>query len=379
MMCLRQFLLFLILLPFPTAPPILMILITVLMWIKLRPCIYCSVLLVIVFTSSCNTGFMSLSFPDHTTPLWIQETQQNATLPGNGTQLVLAKNETDLVYASPVPNRCWCDLNQGRLLWPVLNGYRYLDWKLHPKVKEDLKKWRIQRNTSGFPTRTEEAKPEPLLEIPVETPIADKIPEWPTSTSWWQRLSFKRATQLTAVTPSRTEAYDPQVPEDPYHEDPLMNWDGTTTDAELEMETLAPTSSSQIGAFVSPAAASWWSSWTRPRYDLRMHGIGMVVDFGLTRSEEDVKEEVMEMLDWREKQLAQRQEKAVEDEVEGFNEKSEGTSAATEPSTDTVTMVTESSTNSLDDKVADSAQSQPSRTAHWLSRFLGRRETAEEL
>jgi hypothetical protein len=44
MMCLRQFLLFLILLPFPTAPPLLMFMIAGLMWVKLRPCIYCSIL-----------------------------------------------------------------------------------------------------------------------------------------------------------------------------------------------------------------------------------------------------------------------------------------------------------------------------------------------
>lgn len=282
--------------------------------------------LVIVFTSSCNTGFMSLSFPDASTPLWIQDTQQNATLPGNGTQLMLPKNETELVYAAPVPNRCWCDLNNGRLLWPVLTGYRYLDGKLNPKVKEDLKQWRIQRNSTGFPTRTEEAEPEPSMQIPAQTPIIEEIVEEPTSTSWWRRLPFKSSQQPTPVAPSRTEAYDPRVPEDPYHEDPLMNWDGTTPASEVETEAPTPTSSSHIGGFITPAAASWWSSLMRSRYDLRVHGIGMVVDFGLTRTEEDVKEEVMEMIDWRERQRVKSQEKTVEEDVEkGANGESKET------------------------------------------------------
>lgn len=258
---------------------------------------------------------MSLSFPDASTPLWIQDSTQNATLPGNGTQLVLPKNETELVYAAPVPNRCWCDLNNGRLLWPVLTGYRYMDGKLNPKVKEDLKEWRRQRNATGFPTRTEEAEPEPSLEIPVESPIIEAAHEEPMPRSWWHRLSFKRTEHPAPVTPSRTEAYDPIAPEDPYHEDPLMNWDGTTPVSEVEPEAAKPTQSSHIASFITPAAASWWSSPARSRYDLRMHGIGMVVDFGLTRTEKDVKEEVMEMLDWRQRQRG-RNETEVEQEAE---------------------------------------------------------------
>lgn len=258
---------------------------------------------------------MSLSFPDVSTPLWIQDIQQNSTLPGNGTQFVLPKNETELVYAAPVPNRCWCDLNNGRLLWPVLTGYRYLDGKLNPKVKEDLKQWRIQRNTTGFPTRTEEAEPEPSMEISAQTSRIEEIPEEPTPTSWWRRLPFKNSRQPTPVTPSRTEAYDPRVPEDPYHEDPLMNWDGTTPAFEPETEAPTPTSSSHIGAFITPAAASWWSSLLRSRYDLRVHGIGMVVNLGLTRTEEDVREEVMEMLDWRERHRGKSQGKTMEEDV----------------------------------------------------------------
>lgn len=338
---------------------------------------------------------MSLSFPDASTPLWIQDPAKNSTLPGNGTQLVLPKNETELVYAAPVPNRCWCDLNNGRLLWPVLTGYRYLDSKVNDKkVKEDLKEWRRQRNATGFPTRTDEPEPEPLLEIPVEPSTTEEALEEATPTSWWRRIPFKRSEKSRPVVPSRTEAYDPQVPEDPYNEDPLMNWDGTTPVSEVEPEVATPTQSSHIGSFITPDASSWWSSLARSRYDLRMHGIGMVVDLGLTRTEEAVKEEVMEMLDWRERKRGESLLEEVEEEVNEEVEVKEEVVEQLLPSTgelisaiilrsdclidhpvEPIAQPTESAASGI----TENAQSQPTPKAHWLSRFLGRRVPIEEL
>ncbi|KAJ9093502.1 hypothetical protein QFC20_007105 [Naganishia adeliensis] len=330
MMCLRQFLLFLVLLPFPTAPPILMIMIAGLMWVKLKPCIYCSILvspsldeasmklikepqLVVVFSSSCNTGFMSLSFPDATTPFWIREPTTNSSLPGEG-QLVLQKNETEIVYAAPIPNRCWCDLNNGRLLWPVLSGYRYLDGKISDKrVKEDLRQWRDRRDAAlELPSRTQDTEADLTPEAPVEpsSTTTSFQAEETRAPSWWGRLAFKQTNPTASVRPSGTDAYDPLVPEDPYHEDPLMNWDGVSAVPAGGAPILAE--STHTTPLLSPSAASWWSSLVRSRYDLRLHGIGMVVDFGLTRTEEHVKEEIMQMLDWK----ARRRPDEVLEEVE---------------------------------------------------------------
>jgi hypothetical protein len=332
---------------------------------------------------------MSLSFPDASTPLWIQDPAKNSTLPGNGTQLVLPKSETELVYAAPVRNRCWCDLNNGRLLWPVLTGYRYLDGKVNDKkIKEDLSEWRRQRNTTGFPTRTDEPEPESLLEIPVESSTTEEAPEEPTSTSWWRRRPFKRFEKPAPVTPSRTEAYDPQVPEDPYHDDPLMNWDGTTPVSEVEAEAVTPTQSSHIASFVTPTASSWWPSLARSRYDLRMHGIGMVVDFGLTRTEEAVKEEVMEMLDWRERKRAESlpeevqeeaKEEVVEEPIPSTGETIWGRIAVSDCLTARSTVSIAQFMELKLPSITDIAQSQPTPKPRWLSRFLGRKEPIEEL
>lgn len=245
---------------------------------------------------------MSLSFPDASTPFWIQDGNVNSTLPGSG-QLILQKNETELAYAAPVPNRCWCDLNNGRLLWPVLSGYRYLDGKINDKkVKEDLRQWRKQRNAIG--TSTEDAEPPSTPEAPVEpSRIASSFEEQAThAPSWWARLVSKQTKPSASMQPSGTEAYDPLVPEDP-HDDPLMNWDGSSA---VPADTPAPTETTRPTPLLSPAAATWWSSLARSRYDLRLNGIGMVVDLGLTRTEANVKEEVMEMLDWKERQRADR-------------------------------------------------------------------------
>lgn len=257
---------------------------------------------------------MSLSFPDAMTPLWIQEPTANSSLPGDG-QLQLQRKETEVFYGEPVPNRCWCDLNNGRLLWPVLSGYRYLDGKLNDKrVKEDLKQWREQRGVSGNASKTQDAEALTTPEAPVEplsTTAASVAEEKPTASSWWSRLAFKQTQSTPSIRPSRTEAYDPLVPEDPSHDDPLMNWDGVSA-APTETITSSPERTHST-PLLSPSAASWWSSLAKSRYDLRVHGIGMVMDLGLTRTEENVKEEIMEMLDWKERR---RRANGVLEEVE---------------------------------------------------------------
>jgi hypothetical protein len=252
---------------------------------------------------------MSLSFPDAMTPLWIQEPTSNSTLPGDG-QLLLQKNETEIVYAEPIPNRCWCDLNNGRLLWPVLSGYRYLDGKLSDKrVKKDLKQWRDQRN----PSRTQDAEAASTPEAPVKSLSnpASSVAEETQASSWWNRLAFKNSQPSPSIRPSRTEAYDPLVPEDPSHDDPLMNWDGVSA-APTDAAPTAPNPTHST-SLLSPSAASWWSSLAKSRYDLRLHGIGMVVDLGLTRTEENVKEEIMEVLDWKERRRSNGMKEQVEE------------------------------------------------------------------
>lgn len=259
---------------------------------------------------------MSLSFPDATTPFWIREPTTNSSLPGEG-QLVLQKNETEIVYAAPIPNRCWCDLNNGRLLWPVLSGYRYLDGKISDKrVKEDLRQWRERRDAAlGLPSRTQDTEADLTPEAPVEpsSTTTSFQAEETRAPSWWRRLAFKQTTPTASVRPSGTDAYDPLVPEDPYHEDPLMNWDGVSAIPTGGAPILGePTHTTSL---LSPSAASWWSSFVRSRYDLRLHGIGMVVDFGLTRTEEHVKEEIMQMLDWKARQRPDEVLEEVEEET----------------------------------------------------------------
>lgn len=258
---------------------------------------------------------MSLSFPDAMTPFWIQEPTSNSSTPGDG-QLLLQKNQSEIVYAAPIPNRCWCDLNNGRLLWPVLSGYRYLDGKISDKrVKEDLRQWRERRDALGSPSRTQDAETASTPDAPVEpsSATASFHAEETHASSWWHRLAFKQTKPTASAQPSGTDAYDPLVPEDPYHDDPLMNWDGVSAaPTDVASTPASPTHSTSL---LSPGAATWWSSLVRSRYDLRLHGIGMVVDFGLTRTEDHVKEEIMEMLDWKERQRTDEVPEEVQEET----------------------------------------------------------------
>ncbi|KAJ9103655.1 hypothetical protein QFC19_004230 [Naganishia cerealis] len=320
---------------------------------------------------------------DASTPYWIRDytsRNSNSTLSvqtqANGTELVMQKNETELVYAAPVPNRCWCDLNNGRLLRPVLSGYRYLDDAASlKKVRRDLKKWREARDKSKRALGSDDAPSESSWSNPFDTTRSSQLSDAAQNPSshWWNYLSFPTRRDRRQTDPiqqaSRTEAYDPQLPEYPTYDDPLMEWDGVgpVPDEASASATPAPTSHHQrpTTPLLSSAASTWWSSLLRSHYDLRVHGIGLVLDFGLTRTEADVRNEVLEILDWEDK----RRGRVIAAEEEGDVGEEVSASAGTvyESESSGADQPLESHTSTHASASTDVGQSSWQRTKRWMA------------
>lgn len=130
MMCLRNFLLFLIVLPFPAASPIFMLAFIAAMWFKLKPCFYCTIVLSIYFYALSSSSYISLSFPDDPVRSMSMRPGYNTTIQEQPSLRQAEEPLSGFKYAAPISSRSWIDLNHGRWLWPKLEGYRLLDEKL---------------------------------------------------------------------------------------------------------------------------------------------------------------------------------------------------------------------------------------------------------
>ncbi|KAJ9096467.1 hypothetical protein QFC21_005289 [Naganishia friedmannii] len=217
------------------------------------------------------------------------------------------------------------------------------------RVKRDLKQWRAARGKDTFSRNAEgeEAGATSWARILDAISVTTNNQQQPSqSAHWWDYLPFsatrqRNARQQQRQEPSRTTdgAYDPQVPEDPIQHaaesDPLMEWDGVgpvPTSSPPAPHGKPTTTAKPRGSPTSTAFSSsyWWSYFLDKRYlDARIHGIGMVLDFGLTRSEEDVRREVWEMVDWDERQrvpggdidVPDKETERAEDEAEDAEER----------------------------------------------------------
>lgn len=343
-MCLRNFLLFLIILPFPVVSPLFMFTFLTAMWLKLKPCVYCSCVvslreeqqsinsytsspdlifdhsqLIIFFFAASTPSYLSLSFPEDplrpSPPIWLHANQSETLL-----EQARRGNDQTFLYSAPIANRSWVDLNHGRLLWPKLEGYRLLD----PNPNEKKGRAQVSRAleaalTKKLPSHTEEAEPvEPAAPHAVSS--SDSVEATPKPQRRWfnrpGRLSRKGSVPKPAiqsqVPAAVATAADPTPPDGPEPVEPEYEYE-YAEDIETD-EIEYDTNDAQLSPSTIPPSR-WYSYIFHPdrlpsRYDLRYNGIGFVLDLGRGRTEQAVKQEVKEWRAWE----AGKKRKAKEQE-----------------------------------------------------------------
>jgi hypothetical protein len=232
-------------------------------------------------------------------------------------------NETAFLYSAPATNRSWVDLNYGRLLWPKLEGYRLLDSKPSEKkgssktssaIKAVLQEQEQEHNPLA--SRTEEVEPrEPAAPHVSSSAALVKATRKP-SRRWfdWSKTSFlKKGTvhveERRAKTASSAHVADPEPPAEPestgYYRDDYEEDFAKSSRQDLDDE---PTISPRL---------PWYAYIMHPsqipsRYDLRVNGVGFVLDLGMSRNEQAVKQEVREWKAWEAEKKRRKSEKAME-------------------------------------------------------------------
>ncbi|KAJ7275572.1 hypothetical protein B0H12DRAFT_1087898 [Mycena haematopus] len=244
MWCTRWFLP-LLLLPLPTAPPYFLVLFLLSLFIQAKPCFYCIVVLVTLFFSSCYWQ----PFPSDS-PLSTPWTDGITTF-------AEALNATLTVpYDKPLPpvmstlDRCWCDFWGGGFFDP----YNVSQWERASVVKlagelerernEELAALAALQATSNANATEVEAMPRTAA--PEPSPSSRLSPLRGVAESVWSVMH--PYLQSTRVLPESSP--------------PLIEKTDNVTAPQTE-ESSPP---------------------LRWEYDLRTYGLGVVVDFGWTRS-----------------------------------------------------------------------------------------------
>jgi len=226
MWCTRWFLI-LFLLPYPRASPFFLALYLFSLILHSRPCLYCVVLLTALFTSSCYWAPTALPMPSFLTA-------------------------TSLNSSVKIPDqRCWCDINDGHIFDPFPPVVKQSQ-TAHAQTMDDA--LANDTSTHGASRSEETTTPNPRASTlySVLHLLDGSALSWP---GWQKRPA---------------EEDDDRTPQ-PTRSDPLASSD--------------PTQSMQGGLSHSPLSLE---SWLKRRYDLREHGIGLILDFGWGRSSEAI-------------------------------------------------------------------------------------------
>ncbi|KAJ7837176.1 hypothetical protein B0H14DRAFT_3870513 [Mycena olivaceomarginata] len=241
MWCTRWFLP-LLLLPLPTAPPYFLVLFLLSLFIQAKPCFYCIVVLITLFFSSCYWQPFPIDSP------------LSVPWADNITTFAEALNATLATpYDKPLPpvmstlDRCWCDFWGNGFFdpynvsqWERASVLRLADEIERERKEEQQVASEVEAPESSEPT---EVEPMPRTAAPDPTPSARSIRG--VAAGMWSVVHPYIQT-IRAVAESKI---------------PLFKMDNVTASAPVE----------------SLPALRW-------EYDLRTHGLGLIVDFGWTRS-----------------------------------------------------------------------------------------------
>ncbi|KAH7330577.1 hypothetical protein B0J17DRAFT_678687 [Rhizoctonia solani] len=285
----------LLLLPFPSAPPFFLLVLIFSLTLHARPCLYCIVLLVALFTSSCYWAPTPLDIPSHaletiyptlatSRPTIDLQSLLNASEP--------APTPTDatptprVTYSARLerPKRCWCTP------YNIFEPFNATRWDQRASVlvfvKQGFWDWLVEQETE--PDQTTGVIPSE------QTPDSDQVDgstvtalptsTTPAPTSWrtkWNALSSyfssRSAEQKGGSTPKmRPEGkVRPPVraPLDPVSK-PIPTATATATATATPTKAI-PTPTQTLIDIKGQENLPWWQK----QYDLRPYGGGVVVDF----------------------------------------------------------------------------------------------------
>ncbi|KAL1406237.1 hypothetical protein Q8F55_007928 [Vanrija albida] len=254
MHCLRHVLIFALLIPMPSASPFFLAVFAVAAYWAIRPCGYCVTMLAILFFStSPSSPFIAALAPDTPTP---EPTPADASIPA---------------YDEHIADRGAFYLNGGRIFDPVLVGYR-----------EMQRAWSDSAVTNSTGTATANAETgehgqgtEPTLDkqAPADLPKSGPA-SWPGR--WKLGLSSLRSTHKEA-SKSQSRSGAEKIAKPPVPPSEAAVSDSVSANARLSQQALVPPPSPSLP----------------PGYvDLRIGGIGFVVDLGWRRTDQGLHWEV---------------------------------------------------------------------------------------
>ncbi|KAG8773564.1 hypothetical protein FRC12_002457 [Ceratobasidium sp. 428] len=271
----------LLLLPFPTAPPFFLLVLLFSLTLHARPCLYCIVLLVALFTSSCYWAPTPLDIPSHVletalprllygppTPLQSLLNPNTTTTPTNST--------THITYSARLerPKRCWCAPHN------MFEPFNITRWEARSSMsviaRRDFWGWLVDEPVE-FPPRpppqpTENEDVAVNATEPETQPTEDVLEEGSasTATSWqsrWATLQERVASYGRSKSPTPAPVPPPQP-------------SPTSTLTPVETDPPRPSPKTEPEPEKEPPSPL---PWLRQQYDLRPYGGGIILDFGWGR------------------------------------------------------------------------------------------------
>ncbi len=263
--------------------------------------------MLVTYLATCNSSFMADGFPATEPALKINFTSDTA-LPSSPYQSVLSPFlDAGFSFTNPVAPRCWGDLNGGKLLWPVLDGYKLVE-KRREQRKAERRRVLAARN---LPAKEEaehatldEAQPithngddehfDPLvIDLEAEAsqaeapdPEAEQVPSDDTASA--------TARKPTASPVRKSWFWNSNTPTAPDAPPPLPPAEPSAFEDMLEVIPLPPPKRIQA----SDDTMYVFGMPIRRRWDLRYKSIGLVLDFSNGRTEQAVRQEVEQWIDW---------------------------------------------------------------------------------
>ncbi|CAE6372897.1 unnamed protein product [Rhizoctonia solani] len=284
----------LLLLPFPTAPPFFLLVLVFSLTLHARPCLYCIVLLVALFTSSCYWAPTPLDIPSHalesiypslTTSRPTIDLQSLLNVSEPAPSPTGAAPTPRVTYSARLerPKRCWCTP------YNIFEPFNTTRWDQRSSVlvfvKQGFWDWLVEQDTEPD-QMTDATSPQPTTdpEQADGSVTALPAPTIATPTSWrtkWNALSSyfsSRPTEQKERTTLRARANSnlkppvraPLEPVSKPTPTPTPTATATATATEAPIQTQAP-----IPIEKNQEHLPWWQK----QYDLRPHGGGVVVDF----------------------------------------------------------------------------------------------------
>ncbi|CAE7075393.1 unnamed protein product [Rhizoctonia solani] len=272
----------LLLLPFPSAPPFFLLVLVFSLTLHARPCLYCIVLLVALFTSSCHWAPTPLDIPSHALEsIYPSLATSRPTVDLHA--LLNVSEPTPTLNAAPRvtysarlerPKRCWCTP------YNIFEPFNTTRWDQRASVlvfvKQGFWDWLVEQDEPDQATDTTTPQPTTDPEQVQESVITLPASTIPAPTSWrtkWNALSSYFSSRPTEQKASSTFKIRPDGRIKPPVRAPLDSVSKPTPTA-TATPTTTPTQT-QVPINSGQEQLPWWQR----QHDLRPHGGGVVVDF----------------------------------------------------------------------------------------------------